>query len=483
MNILFISTELSPYAKTGGLGDAVASLLKALQAKGYSIGCVLPLYRSLMDRFKSMKKNGLLLKIHFGGKIVPVQVIQTQTDTGFPLFLVRNDAFFNRDFIYGPPGKEYPDNFQRFVFFSKAALELAQWIKPLPKILHVHDWPTALVPLLVRHLRLPFYTVLTIHNLSYQGIFESHLFGLTGLPSIYFSLHGLEFFGKINLLKGGIIFSDWLTTVSPTYALEIQNPGYGCGLEGVIKQRAYKLTGILNGVDYSLWDPKTDPYIAQNYSLFNLKGKETCKKSLLKTFFLSFDDNPLFCTLSRFIEQKGFELIIPLIRELVFNGCRFIFFGEGSSRIEKLLLDASSNYPTHVATKIGFDEILAHQIIAGADFLLMPSLFEPCGLSHLYGMKYATLPIARKTGGLADTIDGWEEEKHRGTGILFDDPTPAALLKAIKKALHIFQNKSLLSSMRKEAMKKDFSWQKCLSSYEKIYRRFDISHSLPLYLH
>ncbi|QSR84245.1 glycogen synthase GlgA [Methylacidimicrobium sp. B4] len=471
MNLLFAATELSPYAKTGGLADVLAALPAALRQRGHSVACVLPLFRSIRETLPELRPTDLTLSVPLGTSLQSARIWEGRTDREIRLFLVEKEEFFDRTYLYGPPGGDYTDNASRFFFFSKIVPRLARHVRPKPEILHLHDWHTGLVPAFVRSERLPFRTVFTIHNLAYQGNFWGLDFPLTNLPTDYFSPAGIEFHQHINCLKAAIVFADRLTTVSPRYAEEIQTPEFGCGLAEVLRERRYKLSGILNGADYSRWDPARDPLLPAPYSASSPGAKQLSKDRLAKQVGWEPFRAPLFCLISRLTEQKGIPLVLEVADELRKEGGRLVVLGEGDPGLEERLRDLTRLFPKSVAVQIGFDEAFAHLLLAGSDFLLMPSLFEPCGLTQLYALRYGTLPIAHETGGLADTIVPWDPAEARGTGFLFQAPTAGAFSEAVRKAKAVYQNPAALQAMRQEAMRREFSWEQSAESYEKLYRQ------------
>ncbi|VVM07247.1 starch synthase [Methylacidimicrobium cyclopophantes] len=471
MNLLFAATELSPYAKTGGLADVLAALPAALRHRGHSVACVLPLFRSIRETLPGLRPTDLVLHAPLGTGTQSARIWEGRTDRDIRLFLVEKDEFFDRTYLYGPPGKDYADNASRFFFFSKIIPLLAQHIRPAPQILHLHDWHTGLVPAYIRAGHLPFRTVFTIHNLAYQGHFWGLDFPLTNLPPDYFSPAGIEFHQHINCLKAAIVFADRLTTVSPRYAQEIQTEEFGCGLADVLRLRKYKLTGILNGADYSRWDPRNDPALPVPYSASNLSGKQHAKDLLAKQLGWAPFRTPLFCAISRLTEQKGIPLLLEIRDELMKEEGRLVVLGEGDPELQERLRNLARELPDRIQVRIGFDEAFAHLLTAAADFLLMPSLFEPCGLTQLHALRYGTLPIAHETGGLADTILPWDPETRQGTGFLFQAPTASAFADAVKRAKTVYRDPPSLRAMRQAAMRQEFSWDRSAAAYEELYRQ------------
>jgi len=470
MNILFAASELSPLAKTGGLGDVMAALPATLRDRGHSVSIVLPFYRIIREQWPDLRTTPVKLTIKLGTAELTANVWETATPHGVRVYLIERDEFFDRSHLYGTETGDYADNASRFIFFAKAVVELARYINPVPQIIHSHDWEAGLIPALVRAGKHPYRTVYTIHNLAYQGSFWSFDFDLTNLPREYFSPPGVEFYGRLNLMKAGIVLAHQVTTVSPRYAQEIQTWHFGCSLESVLSGHKHKLTGILNGVDDRLWDPQTDHRLVANYSADDLKGKAACKQDILKKFGLAPTDAPLFAVISRLTSQKGLDLLLASMRDLLKHDIRFILLGSGDALYQDRFLRLAHEHTAKVAVKIGYDESLAHQIEAGADFFLMPSHFEPCGLNQLYSLRYGAIPIVHDTGGLADSVEHYDEKSGHGTGFKFSpfgrDPFHAA----VNAALHVYKNKKKLDALRRHAMKKVFSWDLSAAAYEKVYK-------------
>jgi starch synthase len=471
MNLLFTASECSPYAKTGGLGDVLGSLPATLRARGHSASCAIPLYRGLLEKLPDAEPTTLELSIPLGGALISGRVWKARADSGLPLFLIQQDEFFDRTNLYGSPF-DYPDNASRFIFFSKAVVELARHLNPLPQIIHCNDWQTGLIPAFVKALGLPFKTVYSIHNLAFQGIFPKDDFGLTNLPQRYFTPSTLEFYGSLNSMKAGITLADQITTVSPRYAEEIQTESFGCGLDGVLRVHQAKLTGILNGVDGHFWDPETDPALRAPFHSESLKGKAACKDALLAEFGLDPGQrDPVFGAITRLTGQKGVDLMESILEGLLAQGARFILLGSGEARFESFFRTLAARYPTQVGVRIGFDEALSHRIVAGSDFFLMPSLFEPCGLTQLYSLRYGTIPIVHRTGGLADSVEDYDAETGEGTGFVFNSYSPVAFTEACRRALALYRNKPALQAMRRQGMAKEFTWDQSAVGYEAVYER------------
>ena len=384
--------------------------------------------------------------------------------------------YFDRPQLYGEKGTDYFDNAERFCEFSRAAVEFTKRVW-MPDVIHCHDWQTALVPVLLRTLYAQdpalkqMGVVLTIHNLGYQGIFPHAALQRIGLPETLFQVEALEFFGKINFLKGGLVYSDQLTTVSKKYAAEIQTKEYGYGLEGVIRMRADRLSGILNGVDYSVWSPEVDKLIVANYSAHNLDGKRACKKDLLELFKLPVENmtRPVIGIVSRFVDQKGFDIFAQAAAELMQENLAIVALGSGEPQYEKLFLALAQKFPAKMGVKIAYDNTFAHKIEAGADMFLMPSRYEPCGLNQIYSLRYGTVPIVRATGGLDDTIVQYNPKIGGGTGFKFEAYTGQALLECVRSAIRVFRDAAAWHAIQTAGMAKDFSWKASAAAYVTVY--------------
>ncbi len=473
MRILFTGSEMDPLARTGGLGDVLEALPAALAARGHEVSVVLPCYRGLRENPKfGVRSTRVQIPVQVGAKVLPAEILECTAPNGVQVFLIRRDEYFDRSGYYGVEGRDYEDNAERFIYFSRAVVELARRAMPPPDLLHVNDWQTALVPVLIKDRKLPFKTVLTIHNLAYQGSFWGLDFALTNLPGHYFGARGVEYYGNLNLLKGGLLYADALTTVSERYAREIQTSEHGAGLDPVVREQAHKLTGILNGADYEIWNPATDALLPQKFSATKLAGKSICREALLKECGLAPEPaGPIFVMVSRLTHQKGIELLFPLLDRLLADDVRLVILGEGHIAFERELLLASRRHPERFAFRPNMDESLAHLIYAGGDAFLLPSHYEPCGLSAMYALKYGTLPIARATGGLHESIQDYDPTNESGHGFLFYDYTHEALWDAIMRARHCFTAKTPWAALQQRAMQCDFSWTNAVVRYEEIYRR------------
>jgi starch synthase len=475
MKIAMVSSEIVPFAKTGGLADVVGTLSAALERLGHQLTLITPAYRAVLEGGFGIDDSGMSFSVPVSDRQQEASVFRARVGSNITVYCIRADRYFDREFLYGSPEGDYSDNAERFIFFSRAALEVIRH-EPVD-MLHCHDWQSApaIVFLKAQPERYPechaAKTVLTVHNLGFQGIFPSAEWPLLNLDRSLFAPQFLEFFGNINFLKGGLVYADKITTVSPSYAQEIMEREQGFGLEGVLRGRRRDIVGILNGVDYSQWDPQNDPHIAKPYGLANLRGKQHCKKALQRTFGLpEQSDLPLIGMVSRLTSQKGLDLIEKILDPLMQSDLQMTILGTGEPRFEELVTAAAARHPKKFAARIGFDEALAHQIEAGADFFLMPSQYEPCGLNQMFSLKYGTIPIVRAIGGLKDTVEDYDAERGTGTGFVFAPYDPQALLDAVHRALPAFRKKRSWTALQRRAMSKDFSWDRSTRMYDELYR-------------
>jgi starch synthase len=478
MKILLASSELHPYSKTGGLADMVGALAKTLAHAGHRVGVVTPLYAGIRERFPQLERLDLPLAFPLGKQQVRGEIWSLEPLDGLTVYFVDQPAFYGRADLYQAEGTDYPDNAERFMFFSKAAAHLALHLPWGPEVLHVHDWQAGMAALLVQHQQKVAGQggrpgiCLTIHNLAYQGLFPAAKYALTNLPWDYFTPAGVEFYGQMSCLKAGIVFSDAITTVSPRYAREITTEEMGCGLDGLLRQRNSSLLGILNGVDYEEWNTISNPYLKHAYTAADLSGKAANKLELQKEFDLPIDaEVPLFGNIGRLAEQKGVEILLGALEQMLSSGLQFVAVGSGAPAFQRAYQDLTRRHPTQVAVRIGFDEGLSHRIEAGCDFFLMPSRFEPCGLNQMYGLRYGTIPIVRTTGGLDDTVIDIREDPEKANGIKFIEYSASALAKGIRKALALYEEPELLHRFRTNAMSADFSWNRTVGEYLKVYEK------------
>jgi starch synthase len=453
VRILMVASEAVPYAKTGGLADVVGALPRALARLGHQVDVVMPRYRGLTKA----------------------------SDTpapGLRFVFIEHPAYYDRDYLYGAGGRDYADNAERFAFLARAAIEWAA-TQDAYDVIHAHDWQAGLVPVLLereyaKHPRLGgVRTVFTIHNLAYQGLVDASWLLPLGLGWDLMRVDAMEFWGRLSFLKGGIVFSRVITTVSPRYAEEIQTPEYGFGFDGILRHRAADLIGILNGIDYDDWDPARDPNLPVPFDASNVAGKAAAKRAVLERYGLPTDpqslERPLVGMISRLVDQKRFDLLAVLGDELPRLGASFVLLGSGDRRYEDFWLGLAARYPDRIAARIGFDEGLAHLIEGGADLFLMPSRFEPCGLNQMYSLRYGTVPLVRATGGLHDTVRNYDAASGTGTGFSFDEYSPQALLGTLRWALDVFQDRAAWRRLQQAGMRQDFSWDASAREYVKVY--------------
>ena len=467
MNILFLAAEASPFASTGGLGEVIASLPLALNSIDVNCRVLLPAYQKIIQPCKTLSE----WTMEFDGKSTSVVLKQT-IDTELPLYLLDIPAYFNRDQLYG-----YDDDILRFGAFCKAALLAQKYFCEHDwevDIIHCHDWHTALFPVYKSTFNTPGKVLLTIHNLAYQGVCDSAFLSRLGLPPELFNMHQLEFWGKLNPFKGGLVFADAISTVSPNYAKEIQTAEFGCGLEDALKERSDRLFGVINGIDQNTWNPQKDIYLKSIYSSADISGKEICKQHLQEVSNLNVDSKiPLLGMVTRLTAQKGIDLLIAAFDEIMKLGMQLVILGDGEPELIAQLKVLSQRYNKQVSLTTGvFDVALAHQIYAGSDLFLMPSRFEPCGLAQMISMRYGTIPIVRKTGGLADTVQHFSETTDSGNGFVFESYEANELLKIIREAVNCFQSKHW-NNLQRNAFDADFSWQQSATEYKKIYLSLD----------
>lgn len=456
LKVLFCSAEVVPFAKTGGLADVAGSLPLALEALGVDVRIVMP-------KYSTIKISGN----------------ETTIGKNIKVYFIANDEYYSRPGLYGDKFGDYADNLERFSYYSKKVLELIKDKKFVPDVLHCHDWQAALPIILMRTLYKddPVFkkikTIFTIHNLAYQGLFPKDKLSSLGLGPENFTIDTLEFYDKINLLKGGIVFSDFITTVSRTYAKEIETSEFGCGLEGVLKKRSGDVYGIINGIDYDVWNPATDKALFKTYDVKSCKsGKVANKIGLQKETKLKQDsDAPMIGLISRLADQKGADLVSEIIEEILGMGAQFVLLGTGENKYHILFEEVAKKYSKSASINLKFDAVLAQRIYAACDMFLIPSRYEPCGLGQMISLKYGTIPIVRKTGGLADTISEFNPKTKKGNGFVFTEATPAELLKAIKRAFAVYKEKKLWDGLTKDAMEYDFSWNESAKQYVDLYKK------------
>ncbi len=480
MQILFCASEVSPFAKTGGLADVTGSLPASLQKLGCDVRIFMPLYRGMRNGAGSMDLLARDIVVPVGVHDYHVYIWEGRTETGIPIYFLEKDEFYDRSYLYGSPVRgDYEDNSERFIVFSRAVRQLCMALDWYPSIFHLHDWQAGLIAAYFQlnwrydpnFLRSG--TVFTIHNIAYQGLFPPEIFSLTQLPASAFSIAGLEFWGQCSFLKAGLVYSDFLTTVSPRYSREIQTPEFGFGLEGLLKERRDSLAGILNGIDTKVWDPENDPLIPANYSSEDLSGKKVCKSVLCKDLGFPRErlDRPLLGMIGRLATQKGFDLLEKILPELMSMDVNLVILGTGDASIEENLKETALLFPKQLKVLFEFDEKLAHLIEAGSDIFLMPSRYEPCGLNQMYSLRYCTIPVVHATGGLDDSVIDVIKDPDSGTGFKFYKYDPQAFLDAVESAIHMFGDKDKWVEIQKRAMAQDFSWDRSAREFIRVYEK------------
>ena len=455
MKIAICASEVVPFAKTGGLADVAGALPLALEKEGQEVIVVMPRYKMIQDsKFKIARVKGDISLSNIGKNI--------------KVYFVENDGYFNREFLYGDKTGDYKDNLDRFSYYCQRSLDLLKEIKFMPDIIHVHDWQASLIPvyLKTKYSQGRFFkdtrTVLTIHNIGYQGLFPKEEFPKLGLDWSLFGIDGLEFYGKINILKGGMLYSDLINTVSPTYSKEIQTKEFGFGLEGVLNKRRDSLSGIINGLDYTIWNPETDKFIAVKFSAADQRGKAKDKEDLQSACGLPVKkDLPLFGIVSRLAEQKGFDILAEGIDAICKMGLQLVILGTGDLKYHQVMEEMSRKYPQVISLNLRFDDPLAHKIYAGSDIFLMPSRYEPCGLGQLIAFRYGAIPLVFKTGGLADTVN-------EDTGFIFERYSKDALIKAVRYAQEEFKDTGKWLARGNKAMRLDFFWEASAKKYLQL---------------
>ncbi|MBW1784022.1 MAG: glycogen synthase GlgA [Deltaproteobacteria bacterium] len=479
MKVLFLSPEAVPFAKTGGLADVSGSLPSALRNLGLDVRMVLPYYRMVRDGEFPVHPLIDDLQVTLGAETLVSRVLETRSEEEVPVYLIEREDLYDRSNLYGNSRGNYYDNLERFTYLAYGALRIAERLNFRPDIIHCHDWQTGLVPALLRG---PFRTsswftdtrtVFTVHNIGYQGLFPASRLSVTGLSLVeFFQLDGIEYWGNISLLKAGIVYADAVTTVSKQYAREIQTPEFGMGMEGILSKRRMSLFGILNGIDYRLWDPAEDPHIHMNYNSQNMEGKQRCKEGLIREMGMDTGlmNKPLLAMVSRLDAQKGLDLLMDILDEILALDVGLIVLGSGDERIQQAIEEVKKQAPGCVGLFIGFNEPLAHRIMGGADIFLIPSRYEPCGLTQMYALKYGAVPVVRATGGLEDTIVAFSPEKGEGNGFKFGPYESGAFLGAVRQAVEIFQDAALWTRVMANGMKADFSWGRSAGKYMELYR-------------
>jgi len=478
MKVLFATSEVSPYSRAGGLADVSHTLPLALARMGHEVLITSPKYRQSRNIKPPLKILDTNLEVPISWMKKPAQICQARLDNQVTVYLIGRDDLYDREGLYGNEYGDYQDNAERFIFFSRAVLELCLALDLRPDLIHCNDWQTGLIPVYLKTLyaQIPSLgstaSLFTIHNLGYQGLFWHYDLHLTGLSWDLFTPKGLEFFGKMNLMKAGIVYADILNTVSPNYRKEILTPANGFGLDGVLKTRENDLYAVLNGVDYQVWDPSQDPFLPAAYSPDDLENKKICKSHLQDLFHLKKKGEiPVVAFISRLLDRKGLDLVTRIFPRLMELELEIILMGQGLEQYQTWAMEMAEKYPGLIGLEMGYNESLAHRIQAGADILLMPSRYEPCGLDQLYGLKYGTIPIVRAVGGLEDTIEDYNPQTDQGTGFKFKEYEWEKLLQTTQRALSVYRDKSRWKRLIQRAMNQDFSWEKSASQYQSLYQK------------
>ncbi|WP_152053417.1 glycogen synthase GlgA [Tautonia marina] len=483
MKVLLLSAEVEPFAKTGGLADVAASLPQALNDLGHEVAIMMPGYRRALYAGRPIRETGVRVRVPIGHRTLEGRIlVSSLPGSDVPVYLIDYAPYFDRTGIYGAEGVDYPDNCERFVFFQRAALEGIRMLNFQPEIIHCNDWETGLVPAYLEEVYRPqpgsvfrqVSTVMTIHNLAYQGSFWHLDMPLTGFDWSLFTPDRLEAYGRLNFLKAGLVYADLISTVSPTYAREIQAPEGGRGLDGLLRARQADLYGIVNGIDVTVWNPAIDPHLTARYTVKTWPaGKAANKASLQRLAGLpERADVPLMAAISRLDPQKGWDLVVDAAGELLRRDLQIVILGTGEPRYEMALQQLAQEYPDNLRVYLEFSQPLAHQLEAAADLFLMPSLYEPCGLNQLYSLAYGTVPVVRATGGLADTVvDATDEtlQNQTATGVSFTDPTAKALIRAVDRALALYADSDARSRLVSTGMHADWTWHRSAEQYARLY--------------
>lgn len=476
LRVLFVSPEVEPFAKTGGLADVAGALPKALAGLGHDVRVLMPKFRGVERHAGSLTPAVARLRVPIADRTSEGALLEGRMGQ-VPIYFLAQDHYYDRGGLYGTAEGDYWDNCERFIFFCRATVEALRALGWTPQVIHANDWQTGLVPVYLETLyrddpaltRIA--TLFTIHNLAYQGVFWHYDMPMTGLGWDVFTPAGIEFYGKLNFLKGGLVFSNLLSTVSRTYAREIQTPEFGCGLEGVLQERSQVLHGVVNGIDYEAWNPASDPAIPKGYTARDLKGKQASKSALQEELGLVPEPAPLVGLVTRLVEQKGLNLVLDALPGLLAEGFQLALLGSGDPALERAFKQAAGQHKGKVAVRLGYDAALARRIYAGADMFLMPSRYEPCGLGQLVSLRYGTIPLVRWTGGLVDTVTEFDPGRQTGTGFGFTPFSHAALLECCRRALKVFRQPALWARLVRNAMAADFSWEASAREYVALYRK------------
>jgi starch synthase len=483
-----MASEAAPYAKTGGLADVAGALPRALAALGHDVRLCLPRYRGVEGHVTDLGTAVPRVQVPLGDRVAEGALLQGRGPGGVPVYFLVHDHYYDREQLYGTADGDYWDNCERFIFFCRGTLEAlaALAARPegawRPQVIHANDWQTGLVPVYLQTLYrdhpalAPVATLFTIHNLAYQGVFWHYDMPMTGLGWDLFTPAGIEFYGKINFLKGGLVFADLLTTVSRTYAREIRTAAFGNGLEGVLEERSEDLHGVINGLDYASWNPETDPALPKRFSAADLESRAACQEALRAEVGLA-PGGFLLGLVTRMVSQKGLDLVLEALPGLLAEGCRLVLLGSGAAHLEEAFAAAAGEHPGRVVVRLGYDEALARRIFGGADAFLMPSRYEPCGLGQLMALRYGAVPIVRRTGGLADTVREFQPGRRAGTGFTFEGFAVEELLAAIRRAIEVHRQPALWAALVRNAMAEDYSWEASAREYVTLYRKAVRTHA------
>ena len=477
MEVVFVASEMVPFATTGGLGDVIGSLPKEIAKLGYRVSVFLPKYKKITQKEFPLEPAGKAFDVPLGSELETVQLYSIHLKE-LTVYLVGHSEYFDREELYGTPMGDYPDNDRRFAFFQRAVTEGLKRLKIKPDVIHCHDWETGLIPVYLKTLYQgdPFFkrtkTVFTIHNLAYQGNFPPDSVPMTGLAWDEFRYERLEFYGKISFLKGGLVYSDVLTTVSQRYAQEIQSQGFGCGMEAVLVRRKDDLVGIVNGIDPKEWDPEHDPELEARFSGHNVSGKKMCKQALQREHHLKLDPKiPVFGFVGRLVDQKGLDLLIPAVDQMVRENWQLVILGMGDEEYHRALRVLQKRYPEHVGLGITYDTKMAKRIYSGSDLFLAPSRYEPGGIGPMIALRFGTIPLVRETGGLVDTVQEFNPKTGRGNGFIFPGYQTNDLLNTMRRAVQIYSDETLWAKLMRNAMECDFTWHASAQKYAALYER------------
>lgn len=482
MKILIVSPEVAPFVPECGLAEFAGFLPDALSKRGHDVRIVTPKYKITEDAAFGLRTCVERLEIPISNRKETCAILEGRLRNSVPAYFVKNDTYYRRDYLYGDSQGDYPDNAERFIYFSRSILEICKALRFFPDIIHCCDWQSGLVPVYLgeTYRKDPAFaktaTLFTVYELAHQGLFWHYDMHLTGLGWDLFTPDGIEYYGKINLLKAGVMWADVITTVSPTYSKEIRTKEFGHGLEGVFQYRSKDVFGAIHGVDYAVWNPETDTQIAKTYSAHSLKGKHDCKNALLEAFRLPETKQPVIGMISPLKDEKGIDLVTDALDKMMALGVSLIMMGTGTEKYHKLFQLMRDKYPQQLGVLLEDAAAMTHAIVAGADMLLMPSRYEPCGMYQLYALKYGTIPIVATTGNLEDTIAPFEPVQHSGTGFLIDLRQANALASAVESACAAYRDHAAWNALMRRAMAEDFSWNVTAATYEHLYQQAQIVH-------